>query len=88
MALLFICACTQPVADSVALSGQQVQRGLVGYDEERYVYPINVPGSNRTVEIVTVEPLDYPPDYDDYLAWKAQGKPASLPKDPQSTHSP
>ncbi|WP_309382470.1 hypothetical protein [Cerasicoccus frondis] len=51
--------------------GEQTQRAVVGYEVEDYEYPIRVPGSNRYVTMKTKEPLDEPPTYDDYLAWKS-----------------
>lgn len=65
------CSRSQPVADQVVLAGEQTQRGLVGYEVVDYEYPIRVPGTNRYVTMKTKEPLDQPPTYDDYLAWKA-----------------
>lgn len=64
------CSRSQPVADQVVLAAEQTQRGLVGYEVEEYSYPVRVPGSNRYVTMTTKEPLDQPPTYDDYLAWR------------------
>lgn len=66
------CSRSQPVTDQVVLAAEQTQRGLVGYEEVDYVYPVRVPGSNRYVEMTSKEPLEQPPTYDDYLAWKAK----------------
>ncbi len=60
-----------PVGDKFQLMGEQTQRAVVGYEVEDYEYPIRVPGSNRYVTMKTKEPLDEPPTYDDYLAWKS-----------------
>ncbi|WOO43332.1 hypothetical protein [Rubellicoccus peritrichatus] len=62
------------MSDSIALSGQETKRALVGYDETTYVYPVRVPGSRQTVRIVTDKPLSYEPDYEDFLVWHATGK--------------
>lgn len=78
-ALLFLClglglaGCSrsQPVVDQVVLSAEQTQRGLVGYEEVAYEYPIRVPGTNRYVTMTSEVPLAQPPTYDDYLAWQA-----------------
>lgn len=67
-ALLF--GCTQPVSDSVTLGAEQTERALAGYNETSYEYPVQVPNTNRYVSIVVPEPLDYKPDYEDYLKWK------------------
>ncbi len=64
------CGCSQPVADSVTLGAEQTQRGLVGYDETSYEYPVKEPGTNRYVTIAVPEPLGYEPTYEDYLKWK------------------
>lgn len=72
--LLLMAGCGSPVADSVGLAGQQLQRGIVGYEKETFHYPVQVPGSNRFVYIVSGEPINRPLTYDDYLAWK-EGKP-------------
>ncbi len=71
--LLLTAGCRSPVVDSVGLAGQQLQRGIVGYEKETFHYPVQVPGSNRFVYIVSEEPIDRPVTYDDYLAWK-EGK--------------
>lgn len=67
-------ACTLPLTDSVALGAENTQRALVGYDKASYHYPIQVPGTNRYVEIISPEPLGFSPTYDDYKDWKA-GRP-------------
>lgn len=72
--LLLMAGCSSPVADSVGLAGQEIKRGVVGYEKVTYQYPVQVPGSNRFVYIVSEEPINRPVTYEDYLAWKA-GKP-------------
>lgn len=72
--LTFLSGCSRPLADSIALSGQETKRALVGYDETTYVYPVRVPGSRQTVRIVTEKPLTYEPDYEDFLVWQSTGK--------------
>jgi len=69
---LFLVGCSrsQPVTDQVVLAAEQTQRGLVGYEDVNYEYPVRVPGTNRYVTMTSKEPLDNPPTYDDYLAWK------------------
>lgn len=74
IAVIFIPGCSQPLTDSVALSGQELERGLVGYNKTLYVYPIQVPSENRWVELTTEQPLNYWPTYEDYLEWKATGE--------------
>ena len=73
-ASIFLGGCSRPLTDTIALSGEQTQRALVGYDETTYVYPVRVPGSTQTVRIITDKPLNYKPDYDDFLVWHATGK--------------
>lgn len=68
--LLAGCSNGIPVADKFELGGEQTQRAVVGYEVTDYEYPIQVPNTNRYVTMKTKEPLDEPPTYDDYLAWK------------------
>lgn len=75
---LLLTGCTLPLTDSAALGAQRTQRALVGYDKTSYHYPVAVPNTNRSVEIVTNEPLGFTPTYQDYLDWKA-GKTLSPP---------
>lgn len=69
-ALALLAGCSQPATGSVATTGAEIQRGLIGYHDEAYVYPVQVPGTNRIVEMRTSQPLDTPPTYEDYLKWK------------------
>lgn len=62
--------CSQPVAGGVTTLGAETQRALVGYEKTTYVYPVQVPGTNRYVEMRTKEPLNSEPTYEDYLEWK------------------
>lgn len=68
--LLAGCSRAQPVTGQVVLAAEQTQRGIVGYEDVEYQYPIRVPGTYRYVEMTSRGPLNQPPTYDDYLSWK------------------
>lgn len=69
-AALLLAGCSQPIFGSVGTAGAETRRGLFGYTETEYVYPVQVPGTNRFVEIRTDKPFDTDPTYEDYLRWE------------------
>ena len=64
--------CESPVSQGMSTGGKDFQNAMFGYEETTYEYPVQVPGTNRWVKIVSNEPIDHPLTYEDYLAWKAE----------------
>lgn len=63
---------SEPLSSDLSILAPEAGRALVGYNDTEYVYPIQVPNSNRYVQMRSSEPLDPPPTYEDYLKWKGK----------------
>ncbi|MBC2594402.1 hypothetical protein H5P28_09050 [Ruficoccus amylovorans] len=68
---LWMSGCESPVSQGMSTSNKDFQNFMFGYEETTYEYPVQVPGTNRWVKIVSPEPIDHPLTYQDYLDWKA-----------------
>lgn len=66
------CSSSEPFSSDVATIAPEIGRAVVGYNDTEYVYPIQVPNTNRYVQMRTSEPLDFKPTYEDYLKWKGE----------------
>ncbi len=81
---LMLGGCGSPVSQDMSTGGKDFQNAMFGYEETTYEYPVQVPGTNRWVKIVSKEPIDRPVTYEDYLTWKAQQEGTAEESEPQT----